>query len=108
MPITFNSSTERFTVTYAGESIETTVTDKAAVIDQWVRQIQSIHGLARDTIVGLDLEWKPTNNPWTSNKAATLQLCIDAKCLLFYVDYIPQTLKSFCSNPYFIFVGVEV
>ncbi|GAB2218658.1 hypothetical protein Drorol1_Dr00001884 [Drosera rotundifolia] len=90
MSITFNSSTERSTVTYVGESIETTITDKAAVIDQW---------------------WKPTYNPWTSNKAATLHLCIDAKCIivqLFYVDYIPQTLKSFCSNPNFIFVGVEV
>ncbi|KAL6543131.1 hypothetical protein OROHE_010651 [Orobanche hederae] len=46
-----------------------------------------------------------------SNKSATLQLCIDKKCLilqLFYMDEIPNPLKSFLMNPNFTFVGVEV
>ncbi|KAF8387666.1 hypothetical protein HHK36_026320 [Tetracentron sinense] len=46
-----------------------------------------------------------------SNKTATLQLCVDNKCLilqLFYMDYIPQSIKSFLSDPNATFVGVEV
>ncbi|XP_027769947.1 Werner syndrome ATP-dependent helicase homolog [Solanum pennellii] len=65
----------------------------------------------RQTVVGLDNEWKPTFSPYTSNKSATLQLCIDSSCLivqLFYLDEIPQILKKFLANPNFVFVGVEV
>ncbi|KAH0766760.1 hypothetical protein KY285_002631 [Solanum tuberosum] len=65
----------------------------------------------RQTVVGLDNEWKPTFSSYTSNKSATLQLCIDNTCLivqLFYLDEIPQTLKNFLANPNFTFVGVEV
>ncbi|XP_021734840.1 Werner Syndrome-like exonuclease [Chenopodium quinoa] len=46
-----------------------------------------------------------------SNKSATLQLCIDTKCLiiqLFYLDYLPKSLKDFMGWPNFTFVGVEV
>ncbi|GAB2298317.1 hypothetical protein Dimus_032385 [Dionaea muscipula] len=63
-----------------------------------------------DTVVGLDIEWRPHYNRWMSNKTATLQLCIDTKCLivqLFYVDQVPQSLKSFCSSPNYVFVGLE-
>ncbi|MED6152983.1 hypothetical protein PIB30_097203 [Stylosanthes scabra] len=62
-------------------------------------------------VVGLDVEWRPTGIPNTSNKSATLQLCIDDKCLilqLFYIDNLPLSLKNFLMNPKFTFVGVEV
>ncbi|KAF3438671.1 hypothetical protein FNV43_RR21435 [Rhamnella rubrinervis] len=63
------------------KTIETTVTDKASITDQWVTQILARHE-GRPTVVGLDIEWRPHQNSWMSNKSATLQLCIDDKCLI--------------------------
>ncbi|KAH7528339.1 3'-5' exonuclease [Ziziphus jujuba] len=108
--ITFNPTTSKYTVYFAGKTIETTVTDKASIIDQWVNQILTIHA-GNPTVVGLDIEWRPHYNSWMSNKSATLQLCIDDKCLivqLFYIDSIPDSLKNFMMNPDFTFVGIEV
>ncbi|PKI68314.1 hypothetical protein CRG98_011289 [Punica granatum] len=71
--VTFNPATSKYSVLFAGKTIETVVTDKASVIDSW--------------------------------------LCIDCKCLivqLFYVDYIPDSLKNFLMDPNFTFVGIEV
>lgn len=45
------------------------------------------------------------------NKTAILQLCVNTKCLilqLLFIDYIPQSVKHFLSNPNLSFVGVEV
>ncbi|KAF3438670.1 hypothetical protein FNV43_RR21434 [Rhamnella rubrinervis] len=100
----------KYTVSFAGKTIETTVTDKSSAADEWVTQILAMHE-GRPTVVGLDIEWRPHLNSWMSNKSATLQLCIDDKCLivqLFYIDYIPQSLKDFLMNPNFTFVGIEV
>lgn len=108
--ITFNPSTSTYTVFFAGKAIETTVTDKASVTDQWVAQILAIHE-RKPTVVGLDIEWRPHDSSWMSNKSATLQLCIGDKCLivqLFYIDCIPQSLKDFLMNPNFTFVGIKV
>ncbi|KAF7838236.1 Werner Syndrome-like exonuclease [Senna tora] len=93
--ITFDPTTSKYTVKYNGKSIETTVTDKGIVADEWVQEIYSKFG-GNSTVVGLDVEWRPTFIRDTSNKAATLQLCIDDKCLilqLFYMDYFPSSLK---------------
>lgn len=94
-------------VVFAGNSIQTLVTDKATDIDKWVRDVYSLRA-GNATIVGLDIEWRPNN---LSNKTATLQLCINNKCLivqLFYLDQIPESLKNLLSDPSFTFVGVEV
>ncbi|PIN18009.1 DNA helicase [Handroanthus impetiginosus] len=108
--ITFNPATSKYHVSFAGTTIETTVTDKAATITAWVREITSLyHGTP--TVVGLDVEWRPHPIRSMSNKSATLQLCIDQKCLiiqLFYVDEIPESIKGFLTNPNFTFVGIEV
>nr|DAD38311.1 TPA_asm: hypothetical protein HUJ06_008952 [Nelumbo nucifera] len=82
-------------VYFDGKNIETSVTDKGSVAEDWVNGIRSIHNEGR-ILVGLDIEWRPHPIRSLSNKTATLQLCIDNKCLilqLFYVDYIPQSLK---------------
>ncbi|WMV27205.1 hypothetical protein MTR67_020590 [Solanum verrucosum] len=109
--ITYNPNTSKYSVTFAGKTIETTVTDKGAVADEWVRNILSIHGNTPMVVVGLDIEWRPHEISWMSNKSATLQLCIDEKCLilqLFYVDEIPESLKDFLNGTNFTFVGIEV
>ncbi|XP_010674792.2 3'-5' exonuclease-like [Beta vulgaris subsp. vulgaris] len=99
-------------VTFGGANIVTTLTDKEEVIDDWVAEILPRY-IADDksTVVGLDIEWRPHEISSMSNKSATLQLCIDNKCLivqLFYLDYLPQSLKNFMGWPKFTFVGVEV
>ncbi|GFP87940.1 werner syndrome-like exonuclease [Phtheirospermum japonicum] len=108
--ITFNRALSKYYVTFAGTTIETTVTDKAATAFAWVHDIVSLHG-TRSTVVGLDVKWRPHPVPSMSNKSATLQLCVDNKCLiiqLFYMDEIPDSIKGFLMNPNFTFVGIEV
>ncbi|KAH6826453.1 hypothetical protein C2S53_014307 [Perilla frutescens var. hirtella] len=108
--IAFNPATSKYNVTFAGTTIETTVTDKAATASAWVREISSLYG-GIPTVVGLDVEWRPHHMDNMSNKSATLQLCINNKCLilqLFYMDEIPQSIKGFLLNPNFTFVGVQV
>jgi ribonuclease D len=108
--ITFNPTTSKYSVNFAGKTIETTVTDKGSTIDEWVQEILSMYD-GKPTVVGLDIEWRPHQIRSMSNKSATLQLCIDEKCLivqLFYTDYIPQSLKSFMMDSNFTFVGIEV
>ncbi|XWS36081.1 hypothetical protein CRYUN_Cryun20dG0053300 [Craigia yunnanensis] len=104
------SNTNTCLVSFSGKLIETTVTDKASVADAWVCNIRSIYN-GQQIIVGLDSEWRPNVISALSNKTAVLQLCIDTKCLilqLFYLDYIPQSLRSFLQDTNVTFVGVEV
>ncbi|KAL8540843.1 hypothetical protein ACS0TY_002174 [Phlomoides rotata] len=108
--VSFNSTLSKYYVTFAGTTIETTVTDKAATATAWVRDINSLYG-GSPTVVGLDVEWRPHHISSMSNKSATLQLCINDKCLilqLFYMDFIPESIKAFLLNPNFTFVGIEV
>ena len=102
--------TTKLLVQFSGSTIEATVTVKASVAEYWIHQIQSMYN-GQQIIVGLDCEWKPPIMQSMSNRTATLQLCVDTKCLIlqmFYVDYIPQSIKSFLSDPNVTFVGVEV
>ncbi|PSS03084.1 Werner Syndrome-like [Actinidia chinensis var. chinensis] len=108
--ITYNPTTSKYTVNFAGKAIETTVTDKAATANEWVLEILSMYA-NKPTVVGLDIEWRPHQISYLSNKSATLQLCIENKCLilqLFYMDEIPEKLKAFLSDPNFTYVGIEV
>ncbi|KAG8389582.1 hypothetical protein BUALT_Bualt02G0244100 [Buddleja alternifolia] len=103
-------ASNKYTVSFSGARIEATVTNKAAAVNDWVAEVLSSSNGQR-IIVGLDCEWKPNTSTYDNNKTATLQLCEDTKCLivqLFYIDYVPQSLKSFLSNPNVTFVGVEV
>lgn len=76
--VKFNPTTSKDEVYFAGKIIETTLTDKASIIDQWVNQILTIHA-GNATVVGLDIEWLQHQNSLLSDKSATLQLCIDDK-----------------------------
>ncbi|KAI3744253.1 hypothetical protein L1987_57330 [Smallanthus sonchifolius] len=109
--ITYDPISSKYHVHYDGKTIETTVTNTATITKQWVDAILLDHANNPMVVVGLDVEWRPHPIRFMSNKSATLQLCIDTKCLilqLFYMDEIPETLKSFLLNPVFTFVGIEV
>ncbi|XLU26820.1 Werner Syndrome-like exonuclease [Arachis ipaensis] len=110
--VSFNrDNTSKYTIKFDGKRIETTVTDKATIVDQWVQDINVLYEVNSSVIVALDIKWKPTRVQYLSNKSATLHLCIDDKCLilqLFHVGNLPISLKNFLMNPNFFFVGVEV
>ncbi|XP_076918916.1 3'-5' exonuclease-like [Bidens hawaiensis] len=109
--ITYDSTSSKYHVHYDNKTIETTVTTKATITEQWVNDILSTHANDSMVVVGLDVEWRPHPIRSMSNKSATLQLCVDTKCIilqLFYIDEIPETLKTFLLNPTFTFVGIEV
>ncbi|KAL0420149.1 UNVERIFIED_CONTAM: Exonuclease 3'-5' domain-containing protein 2 [Sesamum radiatum] len=103
-------ASNKYMVSFSGTRIETTVTNEAAVVTNWVQEVLSMYG-GQSMIVGLDCEWKPNSYAFENNKTATLQLCVDTKCLilqLFYLDFIPQSLKNFTVHPSVTFVGVGV
>ncbi|KAF3670583.1 putative Werner Syndrome-like exonuclease-like [Capsicum annuum] len=104
------TGTTKYNILFDGQTIVTTVTNKAAVANEWASKMLTKYA-GKQTVVGLDIEWRPNFSPYSNNKSATLQLCIDYMCLivqLLHLDQIPQTLKNFLANPNFIFVGVEV
>ncbi|XP_076900400.1 3'-5' exonuclease-like [Bidens hawaiensis] len=109
--VTIDTTSSKYHVNYDGKTIETIVTNKAIVTEKWVKDIMLIHSNDPMVVVGLDVELLSPTSPFITNKAATLQLCIDTKCLilqLFYMDEFPQSLKRFLLNSRFTFVGVEV
>ncbi|XP_052176374.1 3'-5' exonuclease-like [Diospyros lotus] len=100
----------RHLVHFADHTIQVTVADKAAAFDEWLNEVLSLYPGER-LIVGLDCEWKPNLDASKINRTATLQLCVDTKCLilqLFYMDRIPQILEAFLNDSNVTFVGVEV
>lgn len=97
-------------ISFCGKIIETTVTSTTSVAENWLLKIRSLHS-AQILIVGLNCKWKPHPIPSLSGKIATLQLCVDTKCLilqLLYMDCIPLSIKNFLSDPNVVFVGIEV
>ncbi|KAK6805103.1 hypothetical protein RDI58_002887 [Solanum bulbocastanum] len=79
-----SGTTSKYYIKFGGQTIETTVTNKAAVANEWANAMLSKYS-GRQTVVGLDNEWKPTFSPYTSNKSATLQLCIDNTSMVWFV-----------------------
>ncbi|MED6201196.1 hypothetical protein PIB30_092503, partial [Stylosanthes scabra] len=108
--ISFNPETSKYTIKFGSETIETTVTDKAAIVDQWIQDIKVPHPPNSSVIIGLDVERSSSTSSIGRKKPATLHLCIDDKCLilqLIYIDSLPLSLKNFLKNPNYFFVGFE-
>ncbi|XP_073152572.1 uncharacterized protein [Henckelia pumila] len=108
-------------VEYSGKTIETTVTNKASVAENWLRNMMRSwdrNAGLENKIVGIDCKCFPPLNPADSsifaNKIATLQLCMDTKCLVLqlpHMDYVPAQcfLQNLLANSGAItLVGVEV
>ncbi|XP_047327408.1 Werner Syndrome-like exonuclease [Impatiens glandulifera] len=95
-------------------TILTLVTHTPSFVDTWISEIQTIHRDRRPhqkLIVGLDIEWRPNFSSYNDNPAATLQLCVGDRCLIFQLIHapsIPLSLIEFFKNPNHMFVGVGV
>ncbi|CAN4077977.1 unnamed protein product [Withania somnifera] len=101
------------TVPFYQDHIEVTVTRNASIVERWIGQIIHIHRCRlHKLLIGLDIEWRATNNPnITPPSTALLQLCVGRRCLLFqllHANYIPDSLHAFLGNPNFSFLGVGV
>ncbi|XP_073158328.1 3'-5' exonuclease-like [Henckelia pumila] len=105
-------TTDEYTVDFYGDSIYTTVTNDCAVVSEWISDVESIHHRRlHHLIVGLDIEWRPAYGR-TPNPAATLQLCVGRRCLIYQIIHsqgaTPFSLTRFLSNPNYTFVGVGI
>ncbi|KAL6540708.1 hypothetical protein OROMI_024591 [Orobanche minor] len=98
-----------YEVVFFGDSILTTVTHDPDIATQWISDVESIH--RHSLIVGLDIEWRPSFNRYINNPAATLQLCVGGRCLIFQLIHcpsIPKSLTDFLANPNCTFVGIGI
>ncbi|KAK1354353.1 3'-5' exonuclease domain-containing protein [Heracleum sosnowskyi] len=105
-------SSSKHLVSYCGQLIETTVTNNAYVVDHWIGTfLRNPKNGERIIIVGLDCKFKRHSIPSLSNKIATLQLCIDTKCLvlqLVHMDSMPHSLTNLLDDKRVTFFGVRV
>ncbi|XP_026384169.1 Werner Syndrome-like exonuclease [Papaver somniferum] len=105
-----------YKVFYYKDTIFTTVTHTASVVDQWLADLYKDYDVTKlnnSIVVGLDIEWirLRSDNSVRRNKVAVLQLCLDKRCLIFQFaccDQVPKSLKDFLGNNKFIFVGSGV
>ncbi|CAI0545550.1 unnamed protein product [Linum tenue] len=100
------SDKRNFTVDFFGHRIITTVTSTPAVAREWLYGLLRFHRPRRyKLVVGLGVQWRP---PY-ANTAATLQLCIGTRCLIFqllHADFAPRILERVLADPTITFVGV--
>lgn len=107
-----SSNASTFQVQVKNVSIDTTVADTVQLVDSSIEHLRTLLASKPKKVVGLDCEWRPNVKYWQRrNKVSTLQLCSENHCViiqLFYLNSIPYSLRSFLSDPEFIFVGVRV
>ncbi|KAH6756491.1 hypothetical protein C2S52_021157 [Perilla frutescens var. hirtella] len=101
-----------YDVIFFGESIHTTVACDPTIAAQWISDVEAIHSRRlHQLIVGLDVEWRPSFNRYVNNPAATLQLCVGRRCLIFQLIHspsVPTALINFLANPRYTFVGIGI
>ncbi|XP_024160171.1 Werner Syndrome-like exonuclease isoform X2 [Rosa chinensis] len=98
-----------YDVTFYNDQIHTLVTHSAPMVESWLSEIMPI--INENPIVGLDVEWRPNFNSNSDHPIATLQLCVDHRCLIFqliHAQNIPQSLFDFLANGSYKFVGAGI
>ncbi|XP_047942676.1 Werner Syndrome-like exonuclease [Salvia hispanica] len=103
-----------YDVTFFGDSVFTTLTWDPTIVSQWISGVQAVYRRQIDAghlIVGLDVEWRPSFQRHVTHPAATLQLCVGRRCLIFQLIHspsVPPSLVSFLANPRHTFVGIGI
>ncbi|KAF3457040.1 hypothetical protein FNV43_RR01697 [Rhamnella rubrinervis] len=102
-----------YLVKFSGALIHTTLTSSAEDVDRWLSKLYQAHWRrsASNSLVGLDIEWRPYYRPSDRNPVAIMQICMGHHCLIFqllHADAIPESLVYFLADPEFTFVGVGV
>ncbi|KAL6990113.1 hypothetical protein U1Q18_015861 [Sarracenia purpurea var. burkii] len=100
----------RFIVNFHGARIATTVTSVSSVVRKWLRTTLYRHARHRHhLVVGLGVQWSPDVFSGDNSPAATIQLCVGCRCLIFQLihsDTVPKFLRRFLVNPSHTFVGM--
>ncbi|KAK3018601.1 hypothetical protein RJ639_004933 [Escallonia herrerae] len=100
----------RSTVDFLGTPITATVTSTPSVVRKWLRTTAHVFRRhARRLVVGLGVQWVPDRSHGEDNEAATLQLCVGRRCLLFQLarsSAAPRLLRRFLLHPDNTFFGI--
>ncbi|KAI3854375.1 hypothetical protein MKW92_004300 [Papaver armeniacum] len=99
-----------FKVRYYNDTIRTTVTHTASVVDRWIENVYTDFAdilKLDELVVGLDIEWA------RNNKVDVLQLCLAHRCLIFQFfgrdkDQVPKSLVNFLNDDRIIFVRAGI
>ncbi|KAL2921110.1 Werner Syndrome-like exonuclease [Bienertia sinuspersici] len=99
---------QTFTTIFFSTAIHTTVTSTPAIAREWVYSLRQTHRHSLSSsslVIALGVQWHPS-----SSSAATLQLCIDNRCLIFQLSHapaIPATIRRLLLDDRVTFVGVH-
>ncbi|KAG5544689.1 hypothetical protein RHGRI_017211 [Rhododendron griersonianum] len=83
------------------------VTHTPSLVDSWISETLSLHTPYPFRAPSLLVSWRPNFASHQDNPAATLQFCVDQRCLI-YSPSIPSSLIDFLANPAHTFVGVGI
>ncbi|XP_050218159.1 3'-5' exonuclease-like [Mercurialis annua] len=106
-----NDTHNLFDITFFTDQIHTLLTHSPAHVNQWLTQTRQQANPNQPTVVGLDVEWRPSFSRNIENPVATLQLCVGNRCLIYQLIHtpsIPQSLFDFLKDSNFMFVGVGI
>ncbi|KAK1441479.1 hypothetical protein QVD17_07400 [Tagetes erecta] len=113
-----NNTHNTYRLQFHEHTIETLVTNSPNYVDAWISQTENIlihHHHHRNRqhplIVGLDVEWRPNQARNIQNPVATLQLCVENRCMVFQIIHspsIPNSLVNFLRNDSYAFAGVGI
>lgn len=90
--------------------IETTVTNEVSIAKNWILSVRSAFQEDQTVIVSLNSKTKPQDDA----KTATLQLCIESKCLILQLLHMDQKtnfeecLSDLFRDKRFVFVGIGI
>ncbi|KAK9724974.1 hypothetical protein RND81_05G112600 [Saponaria officinalis] len=106
--------TRHFTVNLNGNhgvhTISTTLTTHPGTVRDWLYSVLYSHRphLHR-LVIGLGVQWTPYYHHYRHSSAATLQLCVGRRCLIYHLHHSrssPRILHRILSDRRFTFVGL--
>lgn len=86
------ASSRLYSLFYDGKTIITTVTNSSNTANNWAQEMLNTYA-NNPTVVGVDIEWRPHPIQNMSNNSATIQLCINNKCLILQLFFMDEHLK---------------
>ncbi|PIN00255.1 hypothetical protein CDL12_27245 [Handroanthus impetiginosus] len=94
----------KYVVSFFGDQILTTITADSDIVTQWFNEMERPSLL----LVGVGVHFRCFNE----FVAATLELCVGGRCLLYQVDCVttehPDALLDFLRNEEYTFVGWKI
>ncbi|GAB2277429.1 hypothetical protein Dimus_012135 [Dionaea muscipula] len=96
--------------------IKVSVVDRADVIDRHVEDMRNIVATSFPSVVGLDLKCHPSLPyykffPFMMPHYQILVVCVRDRCLIVqleHLDYFPESLIGFLTDPNFCHVGIAI